>query len=238
MWKRFLTKNKTSVIEDKTIVINSEIINYKHIKKEKKNISLRINESGLTVSSPFHASQNIIESIIQKKSSWILKNISQYKNKKNDIETISKINLVGDEFNIILSHDQSRIDPINKIIYLKSKNKEDELRKLLKDYALIIFNDRLKKYIVLTSFKVESMKLTNAKTKWGSCSSSREIRMNWRLVLANINIIDYVLCHELAHLSFMNHSKQFWAEVGRLMPGYIKYKKELKNRSLEFYILN
>jgi predicted metal-dependent hydrolase len=68
--------------------------------------------------------------------------------------------------------------------------------------------------------------LSSALTRWGSCNSKREVRLAWRLVKAPEAMIDYVVCHELAHLRHMNHSAAFWAEVGRQCPDY----KSLRDR--------
>ncbi len=61
--------------------------------------------------------------------------------------------------------------------------------------------------------KVKEVKISNAKTRWGTCNNDKIIRLNWRLIQAEPKIINYVICHELAHLKEMNHSKNFWLEV-------------------------
>jgi predicted metal-dependent hydrolase len=70
--------------------------------------------------------------------------------------------------------------------------------------------------------------LSSASSRWGSCNSRREVRLSWRLVKAPPALIDYVVCHELAHLRHMNHSREFWAEVGRLCPDYKRLRDELE----------
>ena len=80
--------------------------------------------------------------------------------------------------------------------------------------------------------------LSNAKTRWGTCNSKSEVRLNWRLIQASPSVIDYVICHELAHLKFMNHSDQFWAEVEKLCPKFKADEKFLKERGLELYSID
>jgi len=70
--------------------------------------------------------------------------------------------------------------------------------------------------------------LSSARTRWGSCTSQGIIRLNWRLVQAPPAVLDYVIAHELAHLRHMNHSPAFWAEVGRLYPGWQPARQWLK----------
>jgi len=69
--------------------------------------------------------------------------------------------------------------------------------------------------------------ISAARSRWGSCNSGREIRLAWRLVKAPPHLVDYVVCHELAHLRQMNHSRAFWAEVERLCPDYRRLREEL-----------
>ena len=69
--------------------------------------------------------------------------------------------------------------------------------------------------------------LSSANSRWGSCNSRREVRFSWRLIKARPALIDYVVCHELAHLRHMNHSQAFWMEVERMCPDYRALKAEL-----------
>jgi predicted metal-dependent hydrolase len=69
--------------------------------------------------------------------------------------------------------------------------------------------------------------ISPAMARWGSCNSRREVRLAWRLVKAPPALVDYVVCHELAHLRHMNHSAAFWREVERQCPEYRRLRAEL-----------
>jgi predicted metal-dependent hydrolase len=73
-----------------------------------------------------------------------------------------------------------------------------------------------------------SIRITGAKTRWGSCSSERSISFSWRLVMASDELIDYVVVHELSHIIELNHSAQFWAVVKQYIPDYKKRREHLK----------
>lgn len=75
--------------------------------------------------------------------------------------------------------------------------------------------------------------IRDQKTRWGSCSSNRTLSFNYRLMLAPPEILDYVVVHELCHLKHMNHSSDFWSEVGKVLPDYRKKKEWLKNHGQE-----
>ncbi|MDQ0247933.1 putative metal-dependent hydrolase [Bacillus fengqiuensis] len=71
-------------------------------------------------------------------------------------------------------------------------------------------------------FKVtpRSISISDSKTTWGTCDSKRQLTFNWRLAMAPINVIDYVVVHEMCHMVHMNHDRSFWRLVGKIMPDY------------------
>lgn len=66
------------------------------------------------------------------------------------------------------------------------------------------------------------------KRRWGSCNSRGELRLNWKLIMAPLPVLDYVVVHELCHLLHMDHSALFWADVGRVFPDYKTCRQWLK----------
>ncbi len=79
--------------------------------------------------------------------------------------------------------------------------------------------------------KHRPVKISNASSRWGSCSNMGNINLNWRLVMAPLEIIDYVVVHELLHLEELNHSKAFWARVKEVLPDYQQRRQWLKENS-------
>ena len=236
MWKKLFNKTQKSIKENKAIVINETAINYIHIQKTKKNISLKIDQQGLIISTPFHTPQSYIEAIIKKKLSWILEHL---KTINTDSQLITSIPVLGKNFKVIYQCSNNTIDFKNEIIQLVNKeNHKKIITMLLKESAQKYFNERLEFYQTKINEHPNHITLSNAKTKWGSCSSSKNIKLSWRLIHAKPEIIDYVLCHELAHLKHMNHSILFWKEVESIFPEYKTFKKELKDHSLSYFILD
>jgi len=90
------------------------------------------------------------------------------------------------------------------------------------------FGARLGHFLQLTGLKIRRWRLSSAATRWGSCTSDGNIMLNWRLIHFAPAIIDYVIAHELAHLREMNHSQDFWAEVGNILPGFEDAKNLLR----------
>jgi predicted metal-dependent hydrolase len=75
---------------------------------------------------------------------------------------------------------------------------------------------------------ISNIRISNARTKWGSCSSKRVLSFSWRIGMAPVEVINYIICHEMAHLVHLNHSDKFWALVKMIMPDYLEAEKWLK----------
>ena len=76
------------------------------------------------------------------------------------------------------------------------------------------------------------------KTRWGSCNSRGRISLNWRLVVAPLSVMNYVVIHELSHLRYLDHSKRFWNFIGQYCPTYKKDRKWLSDHQYEMDFLS
>ncbi|MBC7781596.1 MAG: M48 family metallopeptidase [Proteobacteria bacterium] len=102
-----------------------------------------------------------------------------------------------------------------------------QLRAWLQREALPWFEGRADHFAPLVGVSVPPLKLTNARTLWGSCTPAGLVRINWRLLQSPPRLIDYVIVHELAHLAEANHSSRFWAVVARAFPEHRAARREL-----------
>jgi predicted metal-dependent hydrolase len=89
-----------------------------------------------------------------------------------------------------------------------------------KERAKALIPRRVSQLAAQYGFEYQRIRITSARTRWGSCSSRGTLSFTWRLVMAPEEMIDYVIVHELVHLHIHNHSKEFWTKVGLIMPGY------------------
>lgn len=90
------------------------------------------------------------------------------------------------------------------------------------------FEKRLSTIADMHGISYNRLRISSAKTRWGSCSRKRNINLNWRLIFAPEQVLDYVITHELSHLTHMNHSKAFWKHVESMMPDYKTHRAWLK----------
>ncbi len=83
-----------------------------------------------------------------------------------------------------------------------------------------VFTERVAFYARQIGLQPQKLRISSARTRWGSCSSRGTLSFTWRLVMAPLPVIDYVVVHELCHLQVRNHSKDFWNKVRAIMPDY------------------
>lgn len=103
---------------------------------------------------------------------------------------------------------------------------EKERRQYM-EKALAVFSGRIAYYASLMGVTYGRVTIREQKTRWGSCSAQGNLNFNWRLIFAPLEVLDYVVVHELAHRKEMNHSRDFYALISSILPDYIKPKKWL-----------
>ena len=107
------------------------------------------------------------------------------------------------------------------------------LKQTLSQLALERFRERLNLYAPRISEDYGRVTVREQKTRWGSCSSKRNLNFNWKLIQAPPEALDYVVIHELCHLREFNHSPRFWQLVQAQMPEYESWKRWLKQHGTE-----
>ncbi len=98
----------------------------------------------------------------------------------------------------------------------------------LRDEAMRLVTPRVAHFAARLGRAAPPVKLSGARSEWGSCNHRGEIRLNWRLAQLPPTLADYVVAHEVAHLAELNHSPRFWATVESLLPGHAALRRELR----------
>ena len=103
-----------------------------------------------------------------------------------------------------------------------------------KQQARKIITQKVEFFAHKYGFCYNTIKITSAKTRWGSCTSKWNLNFSYRLVLTPDDVIDYVVVHELCHLRQMNHSVKFWKEVETILPDYKTQNTRLRRNGYKF----
>lgn len=216
------------------------------IRSKRRTISLEIDSSArLIVRAPFRSSLSSINSLVREKEDWILikqhqieEKIKKYQ-KKRFIEGDTFMYL-GQQYMLILTKDTGFIFSFDKYNFILHENYLHIARNLItiwyKKVAAKKILERTLVYSQKMNINFNKFSISNATKRWGSCGTNGSINFSWRLIMAPVDVIDYVIVHELAHIIELNHSKRFWAVVKKVIPDYAERRKWLKDNDylLEF----
>lgn len=111
------------------------------------------------------------------------------------------------------------------------RKRQEQLEQWYRKRAKENIESRVRFYARRVGEMPNKVTVKTQKSRWGSCSSLGNLNFNWKLIMLPQEIIDYVVVHELCHLKEMNHSRNFWDQVGRVLPDYRKDKEWLKNNA-------
>ena len=130
---------------------------------------------------------------------------------------------VWDKIQLFQRGDRKAIRTFSRKDYLENKQK-----------ALDLVRERVAFYNTVYGFALNKIFIKNQKTRWGSCSRKRNLNLNYKILFLSEQHRDYIIVHELCHLSEFNHSRKFWALVAKVFPDYMDIKKQLRHHEL-FY---
>lgn len=194
----------------------------------RRTLSLEISpEAKLIIRAPLKMTESSIHAFVEKKSQWITKRITQtQKEKKARIKPIYHEGenhlYLGENYPLrIIPKQKKPLRFWDKTFFVAEKHAPKAKQKFEKWYrqqALDIILDRAEMYAKKTGLRYKQIKITGAKTRWGSCTSKGNINFSWRLILTPLWIIDYVVAHEITHLKEHNHSKRFWQKLETIYP--------------------
>jgi predicted metal-dependent hydrolase len=213
-------------------------LHYQLERRQRRTVGLKITQTGLVIHAPKRISQSQLEDIIVQKADWVLRKLASVT--ANRIPEIQwqhgeQLLFLGNAMTLTIEHNarSKAVEYEPGVLQLAMPNQDEMLiaRKVVQWYkkrAITDFTRRLEIFSSKLGVKFTSLTLSNAASRWGSCNSKKEIRLNWRLLQAPPHIINYVVCHELAHIKEMNHSAKFWATVASIFPDYKSAEKELK----------
>jgi predicted metal-dependent hydrolase len=208
----------------------------KIIRSRRKTIALEVSpQATLIVRAPHRVPQAYIDALIQEKSAWIKKKMGEMRARPQAplrlYEEGEVFWFLGRQYPLHITD-----EPKDTIV------RTDRLcvpRALLPDIHNAIqrwyvaeakkeIHARCMYFSMMTGYAPTSLRITGARTRWGSCTYKGGLNFSWRLVQAPLSIVDYVIVHELVHLRQHDHSKRFWEKVEALMPDYRERREWLR----------
>ncbi|AQS60631.1 M48 family metallopeptidase [Desulforamulus ferrireducens] len=211
-----------------------------------KNVRLTINSPEmLEVVVPMRYPQDQLEALLKTKQNWILEKLNWFSQRleqkpKNNPEETPTVLFLGKGYRLVkvLQPGSPQVELVgDKMIVMFPQQKQVKIHDILVGWlrcqARRVINQRLQQYSKLLNVQYNQVFIKDQKTRWGSCSSGGNLNFNYRLVMAPLTVIDYLVVHELAHLREMNHSKQYWQLVESVCPDYRLHRQWLKEHGDE-----
>jgi len=214
------------------------------IRTRRRTIALIVERDGrLVVRAPLHVTEEQIHKFAESKADWV--KAKQAQAKKNSAVSLKryvegeKFLYLGKPYALVFVNHGSRLryhhqKPalVHNSQFFLARTALPRARQVFirwyKEQALRVISERINLYADRYGYACCQVKITSARTRWGSCSPNGTLSFTWRLVMAPLAVIDYVVVHELVHLKVKNHSKDFWRQVQAIMPDYKQYIAWLK----------
>ncbi len=223
-------------------------------RSHRRTVAIHIAEDGcVRIRAPYYVTPQVVSRFIKEKSGWIIRVVQK---RKKEWEAISRRRFVDGQTFLFLGKpyplrvliDQNRkrltlhFDSDKWIIKAPSdmpkKEQEKQIGKKLvrwyQEQAKEIFGGRTFQRCRRLGKDIHTISIRGQKSIWGSCHpQKRVIHLNWKLVMAPLDVIDYVITHELCHLKECNHSSRFWRQVAQYHPHYKQSERWLKSHRIE-----
>jgi predicted metal-dependent hydrolase len=216
------------------VQLEGEIVAYWLQKSRRRSLSLKVDTEGLHVAAPAGASKANIEGFIRANAQWVQRKLHEWMRYRATLPPPWRL---GEDLPFLGGTLHTRFEAAlhgarrNGDLLEVGPSPVNAVQLWLREQALPLFAARIDHYAGRFGLPAPSLGLSNAQTRWGTCAETGRVTLNWRLMHFRLAVIDYVVVHELAHLIEMNHSRHFWALVGRQLPDYSIAQAELRARA-------
>ena len=214
-------------------------VGYRLVRTRRRTIGMEIDLDGLTVRAPRWVTIAEVEAALFERAAWIVRTLDAWRGRRRQVlprewKTGAPIVYVGRELALAVFRSRKpliRCDLFDLTVLHPQAQDATHVASFvvhwLRDEALRLVAPRAAHFAARLARPAPMVKISNARSEWGSCNHRGEIRLNWRLAQLPPDLADYVVAHEVAHLVELNHSARFWAVVEALMPGHAARRRAL-----------
>jgi predicted metal-dependent hydrolase len=208
----------------------------KIVRSRRRTIALVITpEANLVVRAPLRAPASMIDDLIREKQGWIRKTIAAMKQRPQAVDHAYDEGeifwFLGRSYPLHFVESMGgRIERTDRLC-ICSTLREDARNRLKRWYMEEAYKEihaRCMWFSMMTGYSPASLRITDARHRWGSCTYKGGLNFSWCLIQAPLEIVDYVIVHELVHLRQPDHSRKFWEKVKEVMPDYERRRKWLR----------
>jgi predicted metal-dependent hydrolase len=222
--------------------LDGQVIEYELRRSRRRTIGFYVDDTGLRVTAPRWVTLGEIDTALADKQRWILRKLVEWRDHAQRRERLAvrwedggTVTVLGSDLTLRVRDGSPTVTRDGDTLYVAlppgadDTQLRDAVQAWLQARAHEVFAERLPIYCERLGRRPTRWRLSSARTRWGSCAPDGSIRLNWRLVHFPLEIVDYVIVHELAHLREMNHGPRFWATVQSMLPGFESARRQLKD---------
>jgi len=217
--------------------------------RKRKTLSIEVEAPDIiTVITPENTPEGTILETVKTKSKWIVQKLFEIKEmeyRKRDKQYVNGESFIymGRNYSLQIVLDDKIILPETKLrggkFYVYTYTKDEEtvkqaLENWYKDKAKEKIQERIKYYQQYFDIKPAKIIIKDQQKRWGSCTNKKELLFNWKCIMAPSPVLDYIVVHEMCHLVYMNHSKEFWQLLKRVLPDYEGRRALLRNNGIKY----
>jgi len=223
----------------RTIALGGRVVEYRLIRARRRSIGMEVHFDGLTVRAPRWVTLRDIEAALAERAAWIVRSLDEWLSRRREVmprEWKSGAPIVYRGEPLTLALHQARQPSVAADLFhvnVRHPRVHDEqtvaqcVGDWLRGEAWSLVAGRVAHHVQRIGRRTPSVRLSNARSEWGSCNAKGDIRLNWRLVQLPPPLAEYVVVHEVAHIVELNHSRRFWTLVESLLPGHAELRREL-----------
>ena len=238
-------------VRQRAISLGDTTITYRHrISRRARRLRFEVRPgNGLEVTTPPGVSVARIEAVMREKTQWITTMLVRYARPPlsvvgTPLQSGAILPFAGGHLRLMLETTPSGkrkntlMEEGELRLYLASPTPQalhDSLEIWYRRQGRRVFAERVAYWNTQFGFSYGRIAIRDQKSRWGSCSRQGNLNFNWRLLLAPLAVLDYIVIHELAHLKEGNHSPRFWALVAAKCPGYREHRTWLRQHGPELH---
>lgn len=212
---------------------------YVLVRSRRRSIGLEVRpDATLVVRAPTRTPLWFVESLLREKAGWIEEKLSKARSHvsllpRHDFLTGERFPYLGRDWPLaVVAFQKTPLtfdDKAGFSLDIAAFDRGEVIfEQWYRDQARKLLAERVQHFAPLVGVSLPRLRITGAERRWGSCSTTGTVSFTWRLIMAPMDVIDYVVVHELAHLREMNHSVRFWALVVSVLPDYEERRRWLK----------
>jgi predicted metal-dependent hydrolase len=212
------------------------MLDYTLTRSKRKTLALYVRDGKTEVRAPLRTPKRDIDKFVASHARWIRDRLARSREQAEEREAFTlrcgdTLAFCGAEYPLV-AREGTRAGFDGESFYFPPGLTSEQIKavcvSIYRRLAKIHLTERASHFAKRMNVAPAELKVNGAKTRWGSCSAKKSLNFSWRLLMADAETIDYVVVHELAHITEMNHSARFWAIVESVLPDCRERRKRLK----------